>query len=213
MTRLDAVMSLITDADTVADVGCDHGLVAEYCALSGRFKTVIASDISEKCLNKAKSALGGMDCVRFAVCDGIGYDCDEAVIAGMGGMTVCEILDAAKNNKRLPKTLVLLPHRDADAVRRKLTELGYSITADLIVKDRGRFYSAIRAEVGKTKALTELQYLFGVNVEKKDPLLTEYLLKLYDTYAVAPTYNAEKLKLIRKALMLQGVNDINNYRE
>ena len=210
MTRLDAVISLIVDADTIADVGCDHGLVARYCALSNRFKTVIASDISEKCLDKARHALNGIKCVSFAVCDGIGYDCDEAVIAGMGGLTVCGILDAAAESGRLPKTLVLLPHRDADAVRRKLTELGYAIQKDFIVKERGKFYSAMRAEVGEVKQLSELQYLFGINVGDGNPVLTEYLIKLYNTYAVAPSHNAVKLDLIRQALNMQGVNDIKN---
>ena len=47
MTRLEAIKSLIEPADAIADVGCDHGLIAEYCAKSGMAKNVIASDISE----------------------------------------------------------------------------------------------------------------------------------------------------------------------
>lgn len=213
MTRLEAVESLITDAQTIADVGCDHGLIAKYCALSGRFQTVIASDISEKCLNKARSALGDNERVKFAVCDGIGYDCDEAVIAGMGGYTVCDILTAADKNDRLPEILVLLPHRDADAVRRRLTELGYRIDKDFIVKERGKFYSAIRAKKGDAKPLSELQYIFGTEVDKYEPLLTEYLTGLQKIYEVAPKHNEEKLKLIRAALNAQGADRANNNKE
>ncbi|MCH5161100.1 MAG: SAM-dependent methyltransferase [Clostridiales bacterium] len=202
MTRLDAVCSLIIPAGTIADVGCDHGIVARYLSdNSGLCEQVIASDISEQCLNKAKAALGGRCNVRFVLCDGICYDCDEAVIAGMGGVLIAEIL---KKAKPLPNTLVLCPHRNSEEVRTALTELGYCIERDMIVKERGKFYFVLRASKGAEHTpLTELQILFGKHYDEKNAILQEYLTKQYNTYAVAPEQNKLKLDAIKAAIAAQ----------
>ncbi|MCH5163179.1 MAG: SAM-dependent methyltransferase [Clostridiales bacterium] len=207
MTRLDALESVIVPAETIADVGCDHGLVAKYCVTAGLAELVIASDISEACLDKARHTLADEKNVQFVRCDGIGYSCDEAVISGMGGLLICGILDRANADGLLPTTLVLLPHRDADAVRRKLTELKYGIDKDFMIKDRGRYYSVIRAERrGAAQSLTERQYLFGAFCEVKSDVLVEYLTEKYKIYLVAPERNADKLSKLRDCLSLQGAD-------
>lgn len=206
MTRLNAIFALIERADIIADVGCDHGLVAEYCLSRKLGNRIIASDISDKCLQKAKDRLDDAQNVEFRVCDGIAYKCDEAIIAGMGGLLIKKILVCAAEAGLLPNTFVLMPHRDADAVRRTITELCYDIDADLMVKDGKRFYSAIRAKRCETvKPLTESQYLFGKYAEVKNNALTEYLTMLYNTYKAAPQKNADKLKYVTSALKVQGV--------
>ncbi|MDE7464690.1 MAG: class I SAM-dependent methyltransferase [Clostridiales bacterium] len=207
MKRLEALASTITPACVIADVGCDHGIIAGYCAKSGLATRIIASDISAACLDKARNALGEFDNVEFVCCDGIGYECDEAVIAGMGGLLICEILDRANADGVLPSTLALLPHRNTDSVRRKLIELGYRIDKDFMTKDRGKIYSIIRAvKTSPAQRLTELQYLYGVFCAEKCDILAEYLINQYRTYSVAPERNAKKLLNLRECLRLQGVD-------
>lgn len=201
--RLDAVTSFIKPAKIIADVGCDHGRVAEYCVKSGICERVIASDISEACLNKAKTALSAYNNVTFAVCDGIKYECDEAVIAGMGGHLISSILE---NAIYLPKTVVLCPHRDADIVRRTLIRLRYSIDGDIITEERGKLYFVIRAERCETaRSLDELQYMFGVDCRRENALLKTYLQKLYNVCMLAPDKNADKLKSVLAAMTAQGM--------
>ena len=203
MTRLSAICSLIEKAEVVADVGCDHGRVAEYIVKNGLAKKTIASDISERCLDKARARLNGYDNVKFIRCDGLEYECDEAVIAGMGGFTVIGILSRAK---KLPSSLVVCAHRNTYDVRKTLVFLGYGITSDFMTEERGKFYSVIRAERGKSvAALSESQYLYGVFYTKKSEVLTKYLLNLQNTYMRAPDRNAEKLDSVRDALKIQGV--------
>ncbi|MCH5351739.1 MAG: SAM-dependent methyltransferase [Clostridiales bacterium] len=203
MTRLSAICALIKKADVIADVGCDHGRVAEYIVKHKLSQKTIASDISESCLSKAKTRLNGYDGVEFICCDGIGYECDEAVIAGMGGHTVIGILNRAAV---LPDSLIICAHRNTYEVRGALVTLGYGITADITVEERRKFYSVIRAEKGKgARELTELQRLFGVNYAEKSEPLEKYLLSLQSTYMRAADRNEEKLKLVRAALICQGV--------
>lgn len=204
MTRLSAIFSVIERAEVIADVGCDHGKVAEYCVKNGLCDTVIASDISAKCLEKAKKRLAAFEeSAKCVECDGLSYACDEAIIAGLGGISICDIL---KNAHALPKVLVLCPHRDSEAVRKTVCELGYSIERDEILKERHRFYTVIKARLSeKASELDALQTMFGINVYKPNAILIEYLQSLYDTYSVAPEKNFEKLKSIRSALNAQGV--------
>ena len=95
ITRIDAVCSLILPGESLADIGCDHGLVAKY-ALENGVKRVIAADVSEKSLNKARELLSGRQNVRFVVSDGfdsIDERVEQAVIAGMGGSRIVELID------------------------------------------------------------------------------------------------------------------------
>lgn len=207
MKRLDALASAIVPARVIADVGCDHGRIAGYCVKNRLAERVIASDISDECLDKARRTLCGNGNVEFVLCDGIGYECDEAVVAGMGGALICEILDRADKNGLLPKTLVLLPHRNADSVRRKLNELRYRIDVDFMTEDGGKFYPIMRAEMSEQKqTLTDLQYLFGVFCEQKSDTLEKYLISKYNTYSVAPERNRQILSNLRDALRFQGVD-------
>lgn len=201
--RLAVIRSLITPARVIADVGCDHGLIAKYCVESGICERVIASDISGACLNKAKSALSAYKNVTFRVCDGIDYECDEAVVAGMGGLLISSILEKAKS---LPKTVVLCPHRDADIVRRTLIRLRYSIDSDIITEERDKLYFVIRAERrDDVQSLDELQYLFGIDYKRENALLKAYLQKLYNVCMLAPDKNAGKLADVRAAMTAQGM--------
>ncbi len=197
--RLAAIADAVLPARVIADVGCDHGLIAKYCVDYSLCERVIASDISEVCLKKARAALSCYDNITFEVCDGIQYDCDEAVIAGMGGTLICDIIVKAK---RKPDALVLCPHRNTDLVRRTLTTQGYAIKKDVLCKDRGKYYFVIRAELQKNTVaeLSELQYLFGADYREKSELLEEYLRLQYNTYMRAPERNAEKLALVERAI-------------
>ncbi|MCL2822249.1 MAG: class I SAM-dependent methyltransferase [Firmicutes bacterium] len=54
MKRLQTICSLISKCRVFADIGCDHGQVALFVAKNGLADTVVAADISEQCLKKAK---------------------------------------------------------------------------------------------------------------------------------------------------------------
>lgn len=202
MSRLGVVCSLIEPAHVIADVGCDHGKVALYCAENALSETVIASDISEECLKKAKTMLADHSNVSFVHCDGIDYECDEAIIAGMGGVLISDILKRARVK---PQTVIVCPHRNPETVRIALDELGYAIDTDTVCEERGKYYSVIRGRLGDHGPLDEMQIAFGVNYKIKKAELKEMLLRMHDTYMRAPQKNKIKLDKIRAALVFQGI--------
>ena len=199
--RLDLIKSLIVPSGVIADVGCDHGLIAEYCLnLADR---VIASDISEKCLQKARDRLCHAGNITFMCCDGLGYECDEAIISGMGGILIARMLREAK---ALPKTLIVSPHRDEGIVRTTLIQLGYGIDRDIPIYDRGKFYSVIRADrESGVKKLSHLQTLFGADCDKPSEALARRLKQLYATYSIAPDANIQQLSDVSAAMHLQNI--------
>lgn len=160
--RIKEICSLVPDCEIFADVGCDHGLVAEEIVKSGKCKRAIISDVSAKCLLKAQTLLAdyiAQGKVESVVSDG--FDnvpfCSCAVIAGMGGEEICNVLSRAKT---LPQTLILQPMKNVDKLRLVCVKLGFMIEKDYVFKADGKYYDLIKAVVGEDE-LTPDETIFG----------------------------------------------------
>ena len=141
--------------DTVADVGCDHGRLTAALLQRGICKNVIASDISESSLDKARkliSHIGLSDRVSFRAGDGCAVlnpgECDAIALLGMGGTLMTRILEACTIPLMGAKALVLQPMRAQDDIRRYLYENGYRIVCDRVIRDHGRLYQVFKAVPG-----------------------------------------------------------------
>lgn len=81
----------------VADIGTDHGFVAEAVSKFDFTKKVIATDISEKSLSKLENLIvkNNLKNIETKVGDGLSpvSFADVAVIAGMGGFEISKIID------------------------------------------------------------------------------------------------------------------------
>ncbi len=142
--RLLACAGFVTPGDRVADIGCDHGYLSIYLLANGIARSVIASDINEKPLqsavhNAAKYGLQGK--ISFYLSDGvrkIPRDFDTLVCAGMGGDTMVSILAAAPWLKNSQYRLVLQCQSKTPTLRRYLSEQGWRIAEETVVRD-GKF--------------------------------------------------------------------------
>ncbi len=173
--RLKIIASHIGIGRVFADIGCDHGIIAKYVLDNELFESVIASDISNKSLDKAKKLLNKYGSkVTFLVSDGFNkfhLIPDEAVIAGMGGEEICSILS---NAEFLPKRLILSPQKNQSKVRELLIRKNYKISDDYTVFDK-KFYDIIVAEIG-SDCYSDLELLFGRDNLKLRP--KDFILKL-----------------------------------
>lgn len=203
MDRISAVCSLIRPCDCLADIGCDHGLVAKY-ALDNGVKEVIAADISEGSLKKAKKLLGGYPNVTYRLSDGfdkIEKKADVAVISGMGGQTIIGILLRLTYKPEL----ILGAQHNQKELREYLINNGYSIEEDFCVLDRGKFYDFMRAAEGQSPPLSAVQLQYGVYYKRKNPDLKACML---DALAKLKSYkttqsNLYKLELVKEVLKWQ----------
>lgn len=176
MNRIEAVCSLIKPCRSLADIGCDHGYVAKF-ALDFGIAKVIASDVRVKSLDKARRLLAGYGNVEFALSDGfdsLPFRVDTAVISGMGGRRIIDILSRCDYKP----ALILGAQHNVAELRVYLIEHGYIITDDFCVYDRGKYYDFIRAEAGVTEMPDGVALKYGIFYKRKNPDLLKMVSEL-----------------------------------
>lgn len=181
--RLQEIANQIENVNVVADIGADHGYLTKMLIEQGRAKHVIATDISEPSLQKTEmlaKRFGFENKIEIRVGDGLDPIFKEdkvevCVIAGMGGYEIIKIL-SSQDLKNI-KIFVFQPAQNASNLREFLTQNGFEIVFDEIVKDQKKFYSTIMAiKNGTNKKLQKSQILFGISCQNtKNPDFFEYL--------------------------------------
>ena len=184
--RLKRLSSYIEDNSSLIDVGCDHALLGIYLVENKKNIKVIASDINEGPLKKAKDNIDKYDLndsIKVKKGDGLSTiedNIDTIVISGMGGLNIVDILKKDKDKLGNIKRMVLSPNNFHKEVRETTLELGYKIICEEIVSDKNKYYPIIVLEKGNTKYKEE-ELLFGYNVLNNDDLNCYYNY-LIDTY-------------------------------
>ncbi len=146
--RLLACCGFVAPGDRVADIGCDHGYLGIYLLTKGIASAVIASDINEGPLKSAvhnSEKYGVRDKISFYLSDGvrnIPRQFDTLVCAGMGADTMVSILTAAPWLKDAQYRLVLQCQSKTPMLRRFLSENGWRIAEETVLKD-GKFLYTI----------------------------------------------------------------------
>lgn len=147
--RLNLIASFIKEGSAVCDVGTDHGYLPAFLYLSGKCKSVTATDINQKPLETARKNLErlGADGVKLILCDGLSKvgrnDADTVVIAGMGGEVISGIIDCAEFLRDNSVTLVLQPTTSAENLRIYLSENGFCVKKERAVCENGKIYSVM----------------------------------------------------------------------
>ena len=180
--RLLCCAGLVPAGAQVADVGCDHGYLGIYLLREGIAQWVVATDLREKPLQKARqnaAQFGTADRMDFSVADGLAAvdaaQVDTIVIAGMGGDNIAAILEAAPWVRDPQYTLILQPQTSGNDLRRYLGRAGFSIETERLVRDGGFLYFTILARYGGGRPLTPgEQYLSQQLLHSGDALLPDY---------------------------------------
>ncbi|MBO5775838.1 MAG: SAM-dependent methyltransferase [Clostridia bacterium] len=176
MIKLDSRLKALLDdikGPVVADIGCDHGKLSVSALIKNKADKVIAVDISPLSLNKTIE-LANSECVSdrvdCRVSDGfeaITESLDTAVIAGLGGYEIKDIL-----SKRVPQInrLIICPHQNAAVARKAINEFGFGAIKDYVTKSGDKFYQIIVAEKD-APAYAEEELRFGKNYPQNDDYL------------------------------------------
>ena len=142
--RLLACAGFVERGSRVADIGCDHGYLSIHLLLGGIASSCIASDVKEGPLQSAQlnaRKFGVAGKIEFHLSDGvksIPQDFDCMVCAGMGGDTMIHILEDAPWLKDPRYTLILQCQSKTPMLRRYLSEKGWLISEEAVLRD-GRF--------------------------------------------------------------------------
>ena len=142
--RLLACAQYVNQGSRVADIGCDHGYLSIHLLTNGIAASCIASDVKEGPLQSAQRnarKFGVAGKIEFCLSDGVRdlpKDFDCMVCAGMGGDTMIHILEDAPWLKDERYTLILQCQSKTPMLRRYLSEKGWLISEEAVLRD-GRF--------------------------------------------------------------------------
>ena len=178
--RLRMVADLVPPGARLADVGTDHAYLPAALILEGKIPFAIAADLRRGPLDRARATvreLGLGRKVAFRLCDGLRgispEEMDAAVIAGMGGETIAQILAAAPWTRERDVPLVLQPMSSMPDLRAWLGENGYRILREELAREGDTLYTALEVRAGEMGEQTPGELWAGRNTPH--PLRGEWL--------------------------------------
>lgn len=189
--RLELIASLVKAGVGVADVGTDHAYIPMILRRSGYKGNIIASDINEGPIEKARRSLenaGLSNSVELVLCDGLdGVDSlkvDTVIVAGMGGDTITGILDRGLYDmpewaSRSDYKLILQPVTKPEILRFWLVNNGFAITNEIQTEENGTIYQIICAQPGESPKYKDAELYIG---RKSQIRGSEYFEKLLNTH-------------------------------
>jgi tRNA (adenine22-N1)-methyltransferase len=181
--RLKSIEKYIPKGSIVVDVGTDHCYLPIKLINEGIAQRVIATDINKGPLDKAQRniTLWGMgNEIELRLGSGLKpilpREVNTAIIAGMGGETILEILRDGLNVAKTLKTIILQPMTLSDVLRRGLEELSFRIVDEELVTEENFYYEIIIIKQGTMKISKEAHYFLGpILCQKKVPPFRVYL--------------------------------------
>lgn len=146
--RLNELADLMPNgAETIADIGTDHGLLAFAMAKRRPYANVIGVDASVSALKQGAETLPKLSNLNFLHGDGldaVGHPVEGACIAGMGVHTMIEILQPNKLVDMDCRNLVLQPTgsrpRLLAFLYQHLTHANWHLAAESMCFTTGRWY-------------------------------------------------------------------------
>lgn len=188
--RLKMNVALVPEQASVADIGCDHGYCSIYLANEKKCK-VIAMDVGRGPISIAERNIAGVGLEHEIQCrlsDGLDAlqpgEADSVLVAGMGGMLICRILQKNPDVMEQINTIVVQPQSDYCAVRKMIETLGFHICEESFCIDAGKPYVAICAKRDEEIwTYTEAEYTYGrILPQKRDASYFSYLTSEKEKY-------------------------------
>lgn len=149
--RFQALLELMDPCHTIADIGCDHGKLCKMIIRKKMAERVIAADISEYSLKKARQLFENADQKpEFRVGNGLQVleknEAQGIIIAGMGGRLIASILEDGWDYTAYADWILCQPMQQVKDLRHYLREKNLAITAEQIVFEENRYYEIIKIE-------------------------------------------------------------------
>ena len=187
--RLAAVAAEVPVGSRVADIGTDHGYLAVHLVTNDISPQVLATDRAKGPLAAATQLVGLLSLehniqTRFG--DGLKpvqpNEVDVVCIAGMGGMTIRDIILQSPEVVKTVKRFILQPQRNNGVVRQFMVDNGFKIVAENLVEEDGFYYEIMVLEQGEMTLTADEAEYGPILLHSKHPLLKDFLeLKKKDT--------------------------------
>ncbi len=167
---------MVRAGSRLADIGTDHAYLPASLILDGKIKHAVAADLRKGPLENAEATVSNYsiaDKVELRLSDGLNAvrpdEADDIVIAGMGGILISEILQAAAWVKNENIQLILQPQSHDEVLRKWLWDNGFEITKEDSAFEDGKAYICMSAVYnGKSASHTDAEILLGGFYKRND---------------------------------------------
>jgi tRNA A22 N-methylase len=218
--RVTAIVLACPPAERVCEVGYDRGLIL-FTLLATRDGAGLGIEVQPDSARATPVPPALRHRVELRTGDGLmPLHPDEAdglgvILAGLGGRTIADILEARPEVTRRLAWVVTCPsHLEAD-VRPALRRLGLTPASERLVEDRGRFYEVVVAvKADPHEPADEVADMWGPHlIGGPDPLMAAYLDDQERRFAAAfqsglKSYGAgNKVALGRKLALLGAARE------
>jgi tRNA (adenine22-N1)-methyltransferase len=182
--RLKLISDLITEVSSMVDVGTDHGYVPIDLIKRNKIDFAIASDINKGPVEKAKNNVSGNNLQHKIECrlgggltTVVPKEVEVAVIAGMGGNLIRDILEESKEVFKDLKYVIVQPVQNPEVLREYLYTTGCNIIDEWIIYDEEKYYEIMKISWGnELKDVEPIYYeISEILLRKKDITYKRYL--------------------------------------
>lgn len=215
--RLKKIASMVEKCERTADIGTDHAYIPIYLIRNGICSYAVASDINRGPVEKAKKNIlmeGLEDKIECRLGGGLTTinprEVQGAVIAGMGGNLIRDIIEESPEVFKKLDYCILQPVQNPEILREYIYKKGYTILDEELCVEDGKFYEIIKIQYGNAPdTIDPIFYEIGENlINKNHPLINEYIIyklekysKIYDSIDEI-SLNAE----LRKKVVMNKIN-------
>lgn len=185
--RLETILHM-TPISVVADIGSDHGKLMIALFEKGTVTHGYAIENKKGPYNRLVKALTDANLINDIIplmSDGL-TDLPDIVstiiLAGMGGKTIVDIIKAHPQKLKNVETIIIDAHSDVPFVRKEISNLGYIIVEETIIKEEGIYYEIIRFKKGEYAFYGEHDLTFGPYLRKEKSAIfkEKYQQRIYD---------------------------------
>ena len=150
--RIKHIIEMCNYDDVIIDIGCDHGYISMELIKNCKCRKVYAVDINEEPLNVAKKNInlgnfdGNIECVLsngFRFLNKSLNDSVSAVIAGIGGVTISQILQQDLDKVNNMNYALIQPSIYSKYIRKFIINKKIYIEKEDVVFSNGIYYEYI----------------------------------------------------------------------
>ena len=170
MIKLSKRLKIIHDMipkSVVADIGSDHGKLMIALVESGKVTKGYAIENKEGPFERLRNNL-----IRYHVNDkitplfsdgikDITRDVGTIVIAGIGGLSIVNILKSHPEKLVQVQTIIIDAHNAVPLARKEICQMGFAIADEKIVKEEGIFYEIIKFIKAEKAIISDEDLEFG----------------------------------------------------
>ena len=178
--RIEKIADMVKPGVIAADIGTDHAFLPIILVKRGIAEKVYACDVNEGPLKAARRNIekeGLSEKIQTVLCDGfdgVPYDTDCAVIAGMGYYTCASILEKAMGRLDQLSQIIVEVNRNTPEMRRWISDHHFTVDDECVIHEKGFDYIAISFHTAFHESFSEQEILCGTHLLAKREGYAEY---------------------------------------